>query len=541
MKFWKLYNIKTNQNKKNFLEEEKNLNENQNLDNDNSIKEENNSNEQDNSNEQSESNLNEESTSNEQSNLNSNERGESSSNEQDNSSEQSKSNNNEENNNLENTLDATENNNSKNQNSENQESTSQGEELNTSGENSEQQEKQENKQGSEEVESNKQDEIETNKENEKVTEISQSDIEKKNLQNETQSQNEENLENQDIQNKKNLEKEIENLKKLRDKLEEINNLNDIQEEIDNILRKHGLIKEKNFFEEKEKEEKELNTNYELLDMLNEIPKYEERQRGDGYSFNTSQEIEINDLIIKSLINKFLNQRFKKNNTNLNVRTNSLVKTNGFYKWDTNAVVKHLTTKEVTKVLTDKYGYKYDEGKSESVPLSFYFDLSGSMNHYSKLLTTIAIELLKNDIKVLIGFNERVNYQISSINNKVSNKEFEELLIIMGESSMNEPVKTSNAKYVEVNENIDEYLKKSKAEKCVIFSDFDPLYEIKNLSQICDVYWFCFENYRYIEQINGFKGFIYQTKNEEDIVKALKKINNNKFETLCYMQEERKIK
>ena len=88
--------------------------------------------------------------------------------------------------------------------------------------------------------------------------------------------------------------------------------------------------------------------------------------------------------------------------------NSLERSPGFYKWEIKDVVIHLETHQVTKVLTDKYGYKYAEGKNETIPLSFYFDMSGSMSDYTYMLATIAIELLKKNVKELIGFNERIN-------------------------------------------------------------------------------------------------------------------------------------
>ena len=158
-------------------------------------------------------------------------------------------------------------------------------------------------------------------------------------------------------------------------------------------------------EENNKAEKIRN---EINDTLSELPSFKERSRGDGYSIDPTKLEKVPNSVIKTLIDKFLNHRFCKKETNLNVRSNSLKETNGFHKWKVKDVIVHLKTRQVTKVLTDKVGYTYADGKNENVPLSFYFDMSGSMEEYTSLLATIAIELLKKGVKVLVGYNEHVN-------------------------------------------------------------------------------------------------------------------------------------
>ena len=249
--------------------------------------------------------------------------------------------------------------------------------------------------------------------------------------------------------------------------------------------------------------------------------------------------EVPESVIRTLITKFLNQRFCKQNTDLNIRSNSLEKTNGFYKWEVKDVITHLQTHQITKVLTDKYGYEYANGKNENVPLSFYFDMSGSMNPYTNMLAVIAIELLKKDVKVLIGFNERVNVQIESIEKNITVSELSNILESAGywndrkSSSIDNYKKDSRIKFKYIERNIDNYLIEKKAEKCVVFSDFDPRYEVINLSQATNVYWFCFESRYDSYNIRGFNGFIYKVQNIKDLEQGLLKINEKRFETLCY--------
>ena len=80
----------------------------------------------------------------------------------------------------------------------------------------------------------------------------------------------------------------------------------------------------------------------------------------------------------------------------------------------------------------------------------------------------------------------------------------------------------------------------ECEKCVVFSDFDPLSEVICLSQKAKVYWFCFENYFTKYDLGRFKGFIYQTNIAEDIINGLIKVNENRFETLCFVSNNKTL-
>ncbi|MFI3260657.1 MAG: hypothetical protein R3Y13_02985 [bacterium] len=340
----------------------------------------------------------------------------------------------------------------------------------------------------------------------------------------------------------------EKLEKIKDMLENFDFEDDKQNLVDNLVGelKQKLIKEKlNSEKEKpldsEEDEKDFdNINHDLLNKLKEIPSFESRSKNKGYAIDTDSHNDIPDTVIKTLILKFLNQRFTNKNIDLNVRSNSLQKQQGFYKWDTKEVVKHLQTSEITKVLSDKYGYKYDDGQQENIPLSFYFDLSGSMSEYTNLLSTIVIELIKKNVKVLIGFNEKVNYQIDCIDKNLSVAELASLLEQMG-GMYSFGVKTNKMKYNTINRNLDNYLIKKQAEKCVVFSDFDPLHNVINLSKACNVYWFCFEkNIRGYEVFN-FNGFLYPVQNIKDLIPGLIKISEYRFETLCYLSSDREEK
>ena len=323
------------------------------------------------------------------------------------------------------------------------------------------------------------------------------------------------------------------LQRLRDRLVQI------QEEKTRVqhLQKNHLSPSHSEMEKEEEEKYELSeqTN-QFLNQLGELPSFEEREKGPGYSIDTNSYTEVPDSIIRTLITKFLNQRFCRRTTDLNVRSHSLEKTKGFYKWENKDVIIHLETNQVTKVLDDKYGYEYANGKNENVPLSFYFDMSGSMSNYTNMLAVIAIELLKKNVKVLIGFNERVNVQIESIEKNITVLELAKILESAGYYSTYDRdtyPKDPRVKFKYLERNLDSYLIEKKAEKCVVFSDFDPIRQVCYLSLFSQVYWFCFEPYYQMENVSDFCGFIYPVQNVSDLERGLVKVNEKRFETLCY--------
>ena len=342
------------------------------------------------------------------------------------------------------------------------------------------------------------------------------------------------------ENGESIDERKEKLQELRDKLDEYSKkkLN---------LERESLKPDEDISEESlEKDDYELSDqNSKFLEELSSLPSFKDRDRKDGYSIDTSKYSSIPDSLVRTLISKFLNQRFCKRDTDLNIRSNSFSKTHGFHKWEVKDMIVHLETEQLNKVLKDKYGYQYANGVSENVPLSFYFDMSGSMSEYTNMLAVIAIELLKKNVKVLIGFNERVNVQIDKIDKNITIDELVSVLESAGYSgySYNNSdrfIRNSKVTYKFINRDIDDYLLSKECEKCVVFSDFDPLSEVICLSQKAKVYWFCFENYFTKYDLGRFKGFIYQANSAEDIINGLIKVNENRFETLCFVSNNKTL-
>ena len=383
---------------------------------------------------------------------------------------------------------------------------------------------------------------ETNQSNDSSSSSSTSDSENSSSEENTLDEKSDNSSNagNSQENGESIDERKEKLQELRDKLDEYSKkkLN---------LERESLKPDEDISEESsEKDDYELSDqSNKFLEELSSLPSFKDRDRGDGYSIDTSKYSSIPDSLVRTLISKFLNQRFCKRDTDLNIRSNSFSKTHGFHKWEVKDMIVHLETEQLNKVLEDKYGYQYAAGVSENVPLSFYFDMSGSMSEYTNMLAVIAIELLKKNVKVLVGFNERVNVQIDKIDKNITIDELVSVLESAGYSgySYNNSdrfIRNSKVTYKFINRDIDDYLLSKECEKCVVFSDFDPLSEVIGLSQKAKVYWFCFENYFTKYDLGRFKGFIYQTNSAEDIINGLIKVNENRFETLCFVSNNKTL-
>lgn len=291
-----------------------------------------------------------------------------------------------------------------------------------------------------------------------------------------QEENQENSKSQEMKQDEPESTEYSEKQKNEIKKETLNNLR-------NVLSK---IKEKKETEEQiSKSEDIKEEKNHLLDSLKDIPTWENRTQGDGYAIDTKSKVDVSENTIKILISKFLTQKFCKKDSTLNARATSLEKSRGYFKWDYIGVVKDLKTHQLTKINSERYDYKPAEGKNERIPLSFYFDLSGSMKNYTGLITSIALELLKKDIKVLIGFNDKVNVQIDKIKGINGLEEITRTIESFGAFNygnnleLDTLIKEKNIEYRIIRERLDTYLIRKKAEKCVIYSDFDQCQQLKN--------------------------------------------------------------
>ena len=299
--------------------------------------------------------------------------------------------------------------------------------------------------------------------------------------------------------------------------------------------------------------REILRNWNISEQSNNIQNTELLQRNtnnrviiNGFELK-SEQVQISDAVINNLVDNFINKRFQTRESQLNARQDSTVIDYGFEKWNTMQLVKHKVTKEYGKMLKDKYGYKKDEKKSETIPLSFYFDLSGSMNEYSHILSLIALKILQKKIKLLIGYNNNIVYKIdelpkeknisveefqSGYNNNIvykidelpkeKNISVEEFQSILDEKINSKKIKNEKIKYEIVNQQLDKYLLENGAEKVTLFTDFDPIEAIRELSQKTELYWFCFEKYK--TQPFNFKGRFFTINKLEDIIFYMKNID-----------------
>lgn len=253
----------------------------------------------------------------------------------------------------------------------------------------------------------------------------------------------------------------------------------------------------------------------------------------GFALSTEDDgTDIPDSVINMLIEKFLNQRFLPTNTDLNTRQNNMKQEYGDLKWNIPDLIRHKVTKDLNKMLHDKYGYADEDGKGEDIPLSFYFDLSGSMSKYSRLLSLVAIKLMANKVKILFGYNERIYYQIDKVPKTFTAEDFKSIIEKeMKYSQIKADPRYKGVEIKEVNRDIHEYLREKKAKKLTAFTDFDPKRQIEDLSKDCEIWWFCFEERSSNRKVSmeNFKGHFYNTTQLKQFQQHLKNITSRVYE------------
>lgn len=280
-------------------------------------------------------------------------------------------------------------------------------------------------------------------------------------------------------------------------------------------------------EEGKKQEEENQTLKNIANLLEDTTENEEVL---APTILEQEHIEPNVLIITNLINKFLKSYFKYKESTLNNRAKSEAdKIYGYYYWDKKQVARHLVSKDYSKILNDKYDVEYGRGKRENIPLALYFDLSPSMEKYSSIVADIALALLKNDVKVLIGFNSSINYQINSIASQATSADLKEFFYSGSHSKIDSET---------ISEDVSSYLSRKKCERCIIISDHDSYGSICELAESCEVYLLYCLNYR--EEVDdSFKGAYFNISNEEDLMNSLLKMSKYDYRILKKQSKTRK--
>ena len=125
----------------------------------------------------------------------------------------------------------------------------------------------------------------------------------------------------------------------------------------------------------------------------------------------------------------------------------------------------------------------------------------------------------NTDNLLAHYETTGNEIINQLPEKVSVEEFQSLLT---GKDVEKILKNQRIQYAVINQNLDEYLIEHNAQKVALFTDFDPISAIKNLSRNAELYWFCFEQGR--NKPIDFKGKFYKIYDLESLVLALKNID-----------------
>lgn len=238
--------------------------------------------------------------------------------------------------------------------------------------------------------------------------------------------------------------------------------------------------------------------------------------------------EINEEVLLLAVKHFIDTSFKKDNDMNKMGFDRSEETGGEIAYNHTGIIVDIVTNNYMDIQNQRFREHPSIGIEKTIPLSFYFDVSGSMYEHTDFLSRLAFLLLKNGISIIMGYNEFVNGTILASDGVKSIDELKKVL---------EKDNYYNHFSKGENRNLDIFLKEKKAEKCVIFSDFDPYKAICDLSKHCKVYWFCFEE-RYNSpryDFKSYKGNVYYTDSFDSMKSHF--INMDNYD---YVEKQKKL-
>lgn len=206
--------------------------------------------------------------------------------------------------------------------------------------------------------------------------------------------------------------------------------------------------------------------------------------------------EINEEVLLLAIKHFIDTSFKKDSDINKMGYERTDEINGDIAYNYTGIIVDMATNNYLNIANQRFIEAPSIGHEKTIPLSFYFDVSGSMYEHTDFLAKMSFLLLKNGISIIYGFDEFVEGTILANDGLKTIEELKKAL--MEDDHFNHLSDRENRK-------LSNFLKERKAEKCVIFADFDPYKSIVDLSNYCKIYWFCFEN-RYNSPKYNFKDF-----------------------------------
>lgn len=238
--------------------------------------------------------------------------------------------------------------------------------------------------------------------------------------------------------------------------------------------------------------------------------------------------EINEEVLMLAIKHFIDTSFKKDNDLNKMGYDRSDEVGGEWAYNYAGIITDLATRNYMNIPNQRYIEQPSLGVEKTIPLSFYFDISGSMYKHTDFLARISFLLLQNGISILFGFNERINGMVLADEGIKTIEELNKILISNNHNS-----------YISENEssNLAKFLTGRKAEKCVIFSDFDPYETICSLSHSCKTYWFCFED-RYNTPKYDFReynGGVYYTNGFDSMKNHFINMDN-----YTYVEKQKKL-
>lgn len=244
--------------------------------------------------------------------------------------------------------------------------------------------------------------------------------------------------------------------------------------------------------------------------------------------NDNKKDEIDENVLILAVKHFIDTSFKKDSDINKMGYERTDEIGGEVSYNYPGIITDMITGNYIDIQNQRFIEKPSMGFEKSIPLSFYFDVSGSMYNYTDLLARISFLLLQNGISIIFGFNNWVNgvvladegiKTIEELKKRLTEYDFDNEIVKKGEKDLSE------------------FLTNRKAEKCVIFSDFDPYKDICKLSEKCKVYWLCFEKrYNHTNyDFRNFNGNVYYTDSFESMKNHF--VNMDNYD---YVERQKKL-
>ena len=115
--------------------------------------------------------------------------------------------------------------------------------------------------------------------------------------------------------------------------------------------------------------------------------------------------DVDDELLLLAVKHFIDTSFKKDSDINKMGFERAGSIGGDEGYNFPGIITRIETNNYMDIPNQRYVEEPTMGGEKSIPLSFYFDVSGSMYHYTDLLAKMSFILLKNGVSIMYGFDD----------------------------------------------------------------------------------------------------------------------------------------